>query len=253
MTKPLGSCVFCGQLGNLTKGHIWADWIKRLLAFPSDHNHIYFTEHFAADAAQPIISRMGRQGTAVGSKRRNTCATCNNGWMSRFEQAALPVCRDLILGNDRLLRPVDQWALASFLCLMSMRISQFSRGINDPIPQIERDFLRMHGVPPRGWRIWIMRLRDDRADEHWTLYSDRESMASEHYGQSFTMVIGQLCAHVMRWPGDGFGKYEGIVMTQIWPAVQFDIDGRAIPTVTHVVAEALHRAIERERYDKKAN
>jgi hypothetical protein len=176
--------------------------------------------------------------------------------MGRIENSVIPIATPLILGKPNLIRVVDQWLLASFLCLVSMRVALLARHPT-VIPQQDRDWLRIRGCPPNDWQIWITRLKEDQRIEDWTYFSPMQrasQSSSQKEGsrdacntQVTTMVIGHLCAHLFSstvWLD--FAGYEGIHMTQIWPPGQFDIDSRWLPIVTDEVAKALHRTHERE-------
>src|SRR4051794_2418422 len=118
MSKPTGKCVWCGESG-LTKGHVWADWINRLMSFSNNHEHIHTQESFSTRAAESKPeTRSPKQGSALARKPRNTCGRCNNGWMSEIENSAIVVATPLILGQQCLLGVFARWRLASLLCLI---------------------------------------------------------------------------------------------------------------------------------------
>jgi hypothetical protein len=92
VSKPRGSCAFCGGQTGLTKGHIWPDCFGRIL--PSDAR--YYEQKIGLfntfESTIPGPEKWERVGTGPLQKRRprNTCKTCNSGWMSRIETAADP-------------------------------------------------------------------------------------------------------------------------------------------------------------------
>jgi len=220
--------------------------------FPDDHDHIYTEE--VVSTIDPAKSkpqvRRSKHGSALTRKPRNTCGKCNGGWMSQIETAVIAVATPLILGKPYLIDTADQWRLATFLCLISMRIAFLARN-SMAISDVDRKWLMQRCEPPPHWKIWIARIADEPLDEHWTLFSAikrqklplDEVRADAPNTQCTTIVIGQLCGHLFSAISDwGFDGYDGIVLTDIWPPTQFYIDTRFIPTATHEVARALHNA-----------
>src|SRR3982074_3142447 len=123
MSKPAGKCVFCGDTG-LTHGHICPRWLQRILPSNATHHEQIVGEMhtFTPQVAGPPFRRQVHQGRVGSRKPRNTCKECNRGWMSRIEDAARNATISMILGNGFILTTFEQRLLASFLCLVSMRI-----------------------------------------------------------------------------------------------------------------------------------
>jgi hypothetical protein len=244
MANPAGKCVWCGG-GGLTKGHVWADWLRRLMAFQEDHQHLEIA--FGEPNTQTQTVRLG---SALGRKPRNTCRECNEKWMSQIENGVIPVATSLILGKSLLLDISGRWSLAAFLCLIAIRVSLLARRSSSLVSAEERNWLMQRREPPPHWKIWIARIADKPFDEHWTLFSEITRAPPDKIGPHrpdvycITIVLGQLCAHVLGSVSDwGFVDYEGVVLTDIWPPSQLYVDSRLIPTITHDAARALHNAL----------
>jgi len=101
MSKPAGKCVFCGQQGNLTHGHIWPEWISEVMPFEDTH-HVQLVGHlqtFRPRMRVPGFQRIVRQCHGTRRKPRNTCL--HGGWMSQIESAAKPAMTRLMFGDGR--------------------------------------------------------------------------------------------------------------------------------------------------------
>ncbi len=171
MSKPAGKCVWCGRTG-LTKGHVWADWLDRLMNFPENHGHFQTRDAFSrTDEFAPIPqTQTQKQGSALSRKPRNTCGACNSGWMSRIENAVTPIAIPLILGKPCLIDTIGRWQLASVLCLISMRVAFLTKS-PFVLPVEDREWMMEKAEPPPHWKIWITRIVEPPLDEHWTLFS----------------------------------------------------------------------------------
>lgn len=255
MSKPAGKCVFCNK-GGLSKGHILPDWIATFLRPRATHREQIIGEFatFVPTAKGPAAWRKVKQGHTGTRKPRNTCKTCNSGWMSLIEQGAIPAMEALMLGRPFLLDTFNQRLLASFLCLVSMRIDLAARGMPS-VTAADRDWLRAHFLPSQDWRIWIAHhLPESVPIQHYhfsglVMASDPTAKASPEYcnSQVTTLVLGNLCAHLFSssvW--HGLLGYEGIQLSQIWPPRAFDIDTSALPQIAEADVVWLHEALARE-------
>jgi hypothetical protein len=257
MSKPQKKCVFCGGTP-ATKSHIWPDWIGSLPLHKPNHHmvHVGKLETFETSAEGPASQTIIRQGRAGARKPRNTCVTCNGGWMSKIEQAAKPTLSALILGEPVLLGPADQALLSSLLCLIAIRV-EFTEPQMQAVPAEDRRILMTTGnVPPHTWKIWIARYHDDvNPEDHWTghlgmqVVSDPTHTFRPHKcnTQVTTMVMGKFLAHlvsstVMALPGG----YSDVQLTRIWPTSGLDkIDSREMGTLNRFDATDLHESLAR--------
>jgi hypothetical protein len=150
MSKVAGKCVSCGGRG-LTKGHVWPDWISKILPVTATHHEMVTGkfETFNATLPGPEYSIAQRQGSARARKPRNTCAKCNNGWMSVIENDAIKPMVPLIRGIDVPLGMVEQRAMAALLCLINMRLEFL--GEFRAIPAPDRNAINETRLPPAGW------------------------------------------------------------------------------------------------------
>jgi hypothetical protein len=78
--------------------------------------------------------------------------------MRYMEEAAKPVASALILGNHRVLSPLDQFQLAALFCLINCRVEFTDRTLM-AIPASDRDWLRTNFAPSPNWHIYGALLR----------------------------------------------------------------------------------------------
>lgn len=210
-------------------------------------------ETFEATVHGPAFNHIVKQGHASSRKPRNTCTVCNSGWMSRRENAARYVLMPLIRGEPIILDTLNQFLLASFLCLVSMRMERSGKDIR-AIPQADIDRLRIDGDPGNHWRAWLLRYEGPEND-YWCRYFGAHvalGVPPPYTGPEYcnthvtTVVAGKLCAHISASTVLNHGGYEGIRMTRVWPRGQFPIDTRRLPHISEEGALWLHEALARE-------
>src|SRR6202044_1184238 len=87
-------------------------------------------------------------------------------WMRHIEEYARPYIEYLMAGDRLLLEPVHQYAVATFLCLVAVRIDASAR-IAHPIPVSDHEHLIQNREPGPSWKIWIMRYLDGDGTDYW--------------------------------------------------------------------------------------
>jgi hypothetical protein len=253
MSKPAGKCVFCGGIGDLTKSHIWPEWIAKILPQTATHHQQIVGEFatFVPKVAASSYWKRIRPGHVGTRKPRNTCKKCNGDWMRRLEESAMLIMPPLLLGEQYLLNVFSQRLLASFLCLVCMRVELASRDLR-AIPASDRNWLMNRFEASPHWKIWIARYEGDpRMDQrHTTMHvasSPNVPTGIEHCNsQVTTLVIGHLYVHLFSstvWPD--FPGYEGVELTSIWPPCQFDIEVSMLPVIAEAEVPWLHETIGR--------
>lgn len=171
--------------------------------------------------------------------------------MRRIEEAAMLIMPPLVLGRNHLLDTFSQRLLASFLCLICMRVELSSK--TRPIPAADREWLMKHFEPPADWKIWITQFEGSvPIDENHTALqigsSKNIAVGMEHCNsQVTTLTVGKFCAHLYSstaWPD--FPGYEGVDLTPIWPSGNLDIEVSMLPSITEEDVPWLHEAIARD-------
>jgi hypothetical protein len=103
--KGPGRCIFCGA-GGLSKEHIWSEWTYELVPPIPGGEHVKTVYQSAKHNPKitGVESSKQRQGSTNTIKLYAVCKTeCNNGWMSRLDEAAKPLLTPLILGQPAVL------------------------------------------------------------------------------------------------------------------------------------------------------
>jgi hypothetical protein len=251
MSQPAGRCAFCSSQRDLTKSHVWPEWLERVLPQTATHHEQIIGQFytFTPQMEGPAFSRKTKQGHVATRKPRNTCLKCNGGWMRRIEEAVMLIMQPLLAGQPYPLNTFYQRLLASFLCLICMRVEATSIRA---IPSADRDWLMKHFEPPKNWNIWIARyegaqLIDQRYTAMQVASSPDVPRGIEHCNsQVTTLVIGQLYAHLFSstiW--SNFSGYRGADLTLIWPPQRFDVEAYNLPVITEADVPWLHETIAR--------
>jgi hypothetical protein len=264
MSAPAGKCVFCGG-PKLTKGHIWPDWLDKYLPPRADYyvQTIGEANTFLPQMRRPQVESRRRHGDARARRPRNTCLVCNGGWMSRLESEAMGPAIPLIVGkpyesgaegHSYMLNAFGQRALASLLCLITMR-AEFMHAPTQAASATDRLWIRDRLEPPPFWQAWIARYVGAKAPEHWCRHYGMQLVSSptEVSGtpkcetQTSTFVLGQLCAHVFSSRSiPDFAGYSGADLCKIWPPTGWDIDCRFLPAIRDAGVLSLSEALARE-------
>lgn len=254
MAKSAGICVFCGERRPLTKSHILPAWISTILSFPATHYEmrVGMPQTFVPTATRPQPESLKKPGHAAGRQPRNTCLECNSGWMRRIEEAARPVITPLLLGQPVLLEPIAQRLLASFLCLVAMRIEFSARGVRT-IPQSHIVQLMATMQASEGWQIWIARYSPKNKPDNLFNYSaillarqPPPVILPQHCNaQTSTIAVGQFCAHIFSTTIPQDIKYN-VPLSLIWPPANFAIDVSHVPLLDRAQLIWLSEAILRQ-------
>jgi hypothetical protein len=256
MSKPRGKCAFCesSQIP-LSKGHIWPECFGEILPSDAQYHEEKIGLFNTFETNIPGPEKFERVGTGPLHKRRprNTCIKCNGGWMSLLETASLPIVRPLILGEPSVLDTDGMNLLAPMLALVSIRVELTAKTMR-AVPQDEIKHLKDMMRPSVNWRIWIARHSGRNLTDYSYRYTAMqiESTPTAVFGpehcntQVTTLVVGQLYAHVLFstvWPN--FQGYEGVSLTQIWPANDLHIRTEFLPAMPEQDGISLHEAISR--------
>ena len=227
MSKPPRQCVFCGGRP-LSDGHIWPGWMTETLPAKAPTHKRQFQVIGEFDPKPEILTleEKTKQGPVGASKPRNTCLTCNGGWMSRIEDKSKPIVVPLILEERNFLLDTPcQIVIASLICLISMRVC-LSRKETLETPLSERDALRLNGVPPQNWKIWIGPYVDAdpsiHLGRHQASYLSSKlegKVGAKPDTQITTFVVGKFCAHAFSAPLGINYDFESHphALSQIWP------------------------------------
>jgi len=156
MSKPPGSCAYCGKIGKRSEEHIWGRWLSKL--FADRPTRTRKTAHLVTSQRDGNVIRMGRgpldrQGHFRNQQLRIVCTICNNGWMREVNEAAAPIIRRMIDHGPYRLSSEEKLAFSNWVTMFSMSYELADRETM-ATPISERRFLMENRHPPDGW--WIM-------------------------------------------------------------------------------------------------
>lgn len=142
MTNAAAPCAFCEKPGS-SKEHVFAQWISDVLVG---------TELFNLKRSGGR-SKVGLR--TVGVTTRAACMTCNNTWMSQFEDAAKPIIAPLVGGESATWKAgatqieVARWAFKTAL--------MFDRSSRPPdVSPLEHcTYLFRERVPPPSAQVFL--------------------------------------------------------------------------------------------------
>ncbi len=107
-------------------------------------------------------------GAQIRVTAKCVCAEhCNNGWMSRLEQAARPYLEPMVFGQAVKLgeegrRLINLWVAKTAVC------SEFSLETTDRvIPSSVHQFIYEHGAPPPNTSVWVGAYSPDQDFRYW--------------------------------------------------------------------------------------
>jgi hypothetical protein len=155
MSKPAGSCIFCGGRP-LTHEHIWAEWIHPYVSRKLDSYTAREEVHWPTRIDRTIRKKAGDPHSR---RVRCVCRACNNGWMSALQQQVRPVLQPVLGGKPFELTRRSRRLLTVWIA-MAVMTGEFSQPAGVAIEQSDRAFLLHNRRLPFHWRIWIGRYID---------------------------------------------------------------------------------------------
>jgi hypothetical protein len=147
--QEAGRCIFCGKQGDMSKEHIWSDWLDEVIPRGGDH-FVTVTSLLNADGNPLPDLRQKRQGAVHTKKVRRVCRTCNGGWMSNIVNTAKPHATKLIKGEQIELDADQQLAVATWLSLSAMMADLNARA-HRKFPTTDLANMFSYHCPPPHW------------------------------------------------------------------------------------------------------
>ena len=143
------SCIFCDGT-QMSLEHVWPRWAAKLVVDAGAVQHRSYAQFQGRDAVANTYNQPPFQQTA-----KVVCRDCNNGWMSRLEEAAKPYLETMLHGRGRVLCGPAQTTLAAWALKTSMVIVASQAKGEAVIPPADHRYLGEHGKPPSTVRVWI--------------------------------------------------------------------------------------------------
>jgi hypothetical protein len=197
---PPLKCIFCKETRKMSREHIWAEWMSKVIPKQKGAQRTTRTAYFRGPT-----ELKHQQGDEAGRKVLAACKVCNETWMSQIETAAIPVATPLLLGQTIELTPEIQNTLATWLALKAM-VCEFLY----PHSVVASDFTRNQFLETRkpdanDWQIWLGYF-DLPTHKHYQAVTfnivESSKVAQVHgshaidVGKSATMIFGRMIAYV---------------------------------------------------------
>jgi hypothetical protein len=213
--RPPGLCIFCQRLGNLSKEHLWSDWMTDLFpqeAVPAHHEVISVRSRKVI----PVRSNtMTRQGGVITKKLRVVCRDCNHGWMKALEEAARPILTPLIVGDPIVLNRDQQKILAEWITL-KMMVAEHNIPADVVVLQADRDRFYTDRTIPPYFHIWALSSHSEKWRSRYIRHNATFSLpgtipaSPKKNTQSIAWGVGRLFIFVMMTLAEGLNLLEFI-------------------------------------------
>jgi hypothetical protein len=234
-SKSVGKiCCFCGS-PDLTKEHIWPNWLRGIFKVER-LTHTIGGHGSAAQKKQWLAPPFTAQAQLV-------CSKCNSGWMSRLEGRSKRVlslmiqCKaaDLVETEQRL---VTTWAVKT---AMMMQVFVHPSRVTIP-PDHYRQLYQRKDAPPDTVRVWL--ALQDHTDPRYVakplgLFASLPKPPIQPNAYWVTLTIGCLVMQILgaagplpRYLDDGIPVLRVLPLLRIWPA-QTTVRWPPLPPLTH--------------------
>jgi hypothetical protein len=201
--KPPKTCYFCNAAGDLSKEHVWPQWMRQL-APALDRERSTRTLGFARTAldswSELPTEIVTQPGDVLTARVREVCRSCNNGWMSRLEQHAQPILSLLADGRYALgsiaIPPEDAAVVARWALKCAWMRELATKGPRTPTSDM-RLHLKEWMTPPPCTRVWAARYMGQE-----TFASHSTNITLQHHEHDWEdpdVVSVQVCS--LTWSG----------------------------------------------------
>jgi hypothetical protein len=221
------SCIFDGGTP-LTDEHMYANWLRNYIP-KTMKNYTTMSAEIYPDRSVPTHRLIG--GDPHGRRLRVVCGPCNNGWMSRLQNAAKPYLIPLITGQSTALDAKEQAIVAAWIA-MTVMVAEHNDPTKVGISAAERLQFKNAQTAPPHWKIWIGDYQRGNWKGRWVHHV--LEIAEKHVikasgrttplpnTQTATMVLGRLYIHVASSATDVFEKWRITAdgarkLVQLWP------------------------------------
>ncbi len=246
-----GHCIFCGRKGNLTKEHIWSDWLGDEL-----RNTDFFTRGFednphkgGAFNKRKSTPLEERKGSIHKQKVRKVCVGCNTTWMSQAVDDAKGIALRLVRGEVPVLNEKDQKALALWIAICAVvldaRLPERCK-----LTQSQRDEVRTKRAPMDACYISLGRFDYAPPEE---IIADRCFLRLYQEGQeedcisSLAYTIKNLFAHIVIVRGipNAHKALKPTIpeLVQIYPPEQKSMAIENLPLISYECADEISRGL----------
>lgn len=152
-------CIYCGSK-DLTKEHFFPDWLRNHID-PGNHSLLDIGQGGADNYGSTYDETRKIPGSTIDWSPKIVCRSCNNGWMSKFQNLVKPTLLTA-LTDFPTLNASQQKFLAAWGCMFAMSVEFYTA--KNVIPLSEKQHLKSCLEPSARWAVWIGRyLGGERA------------------------------------------------------------------------------------------
>jgi hypothetical protein len=193
-TAPRRTCLFCNATG-LTLEDVWPTWLVKLLPIG---------EYDIARGVEIGDSheRQRWKQKKLELKARFVCAKCNNGWMSRVEEATIPVLRPLIsnpLATCKISRH-DQRILSTWIMLRCMIFDNTQTPVHYYSHEQRKALYQDPTTPLENTHVWLALLPPRKPSVGGNIYT-RITEDKTFRFTVFNCIVGEMTFQVFSWHG----------------------------------------------------
>lgn len=242
------ACIFCGQKGSLTREDFFPNWFREIFPRPAGFEKQRLGAQASWHEIDPdgnVVLRVGashlaRPGDLADQTLRVVCSPCNNGWMSRLQQAAKPVLLPYVTGRWRYPETTARRLMASWATMFAM-VTEFCDEQSSAIPALERLVFSRDQQPLIGSCVWAGRLSGDLP--YWfhhralRLAVDLQEITGPPNAQVTTITLGSLFLQVFTTTSDlsafdPLARAEMHGLALVWPARRRPLKTTPLPLRT---------------------
>lgn len=214
----------------MSKEHIWAQWMRPYL--PKDAP-TYSSVDVSVHKTHETRKEKRENRDAYSGTLKLVCEPCNNGWMSRLQNAAKPILLPLMRGERVSLTPRARETLAAWITMFVM-VSEFQRPDKVAFQASERELFMKTLKPPTNYAVWLgmyVREKWQGITTHCSIAVNSEADGVNatnpdgglrHNTQSMTVVVGKVYIHVLGSIFPEFARKQrldraGLPLARLWP------------------------------------
>lgn len=150
-----GTCIFCGREGNLSKEHLWPEWLGKMYLRKGDEKHTFGSQtHMDRQLIHDGVYE--RPGHLFTLKTRVVCRDCNSGWMSRVEHEVKPLILNMI-GGKKIKITRSEIELFSFWVALKVVTAEFANKTENisVTPYVDRHAMMTDRKMPPFFNVFI--------------------------------------------------------------------------------------------------
>lgn len=256
MARPT-ICIFCDVRRDLSKEHIWPQWLEPYLPPAVPNSHI--TEFFSGEGkAVPQLKRRSERPGAVHTRKvRAVCRKCNSGWMSLLESQVKEHLIALVTRRATSIDEETQAVLASWLVMKAI-VAEHSADETVLTPKVDRTAFFQKRVVPDYFRVFVALHAITPGSAYYrqsTTVSRSTQGPMPPLGRGITrnielvmFLIGPLCVYLTaaRVTGLNTAVLDPVpTMHRLWPSTGGTIDLASTPPVDALAIETMAKALDR--------